>query len=86
MKSANGDDNVIQYSLEQATNLLRGLRRWNELESLWKEFLKQNPKHPMALRAVSELSKLLVRANKKDEARQMLAGQVLGDIQNSRSE
>lgn len=86
VKSANGDDNVIQYSLEQATNLLRGLRRWNELESLWKEFLKQNPKHPMALRAVSELSKLLVRANKKDEARQMLAGQVLGDIQNSRSE
>lgn len=86
LKTANGDENVIQYSLEQATNLLRGARRWADLEALWKDFLNQNPKHPMAMRGVAELSKLLVRANKKDEARKMLGGQVLLEIHNTRSE
>ncbi|MBC7978961.1 MAG: tetratricopeptide repeat protein [Armatimonadetes bacterium] len=86
LKSANGDENVIQYSLEQATTMLRGARRWEELESLWQDFLKNNPKHAMELRGVSELSKLLVRANKKDEAREMLATYALREIHNPRSE
>lgn len=86
VRTANGDENVIQYSLEQATNLLRSLRRWDELQTLWEDFLKQNPNHPMELRAISELSKLLSRANKKDESRKMLAEYALRDIHNSRSE
>lgn len=86
LRTANGDQNVIEYSLEQATNLLRGSRRWDELQALWEDFLKQNPKHPMELRGVSELSKLLSRANKKDEARKMLAEYALRDIHNTRSE
>ena len=86
VRTANKDENVIQYSLEQATNLLRNLRRWDELQTLWQDFLKQNPNHPMELRGVSELSKLLSRANKKDEARKMLAEYALRDIHNSRSE
>ncbi|MEO7097983.1 MAG: tetratricopeptide repeat protein [Luteolibacter sp.] len=86
LRMANGDENVIQYSLEQATTMLRGARRWDELEALWKDFLEHNPKHPMELRAVSELSKLLARANKKDEARKMLADYSLRDINNVRSE
>lgn len=86
LRTANGDQNVIEYSLEQATNMLRGARRWDELQALWQDFLKQNPKHPMELRGVSELSKLLSRANKKDEARAMLAEYSLREINNVRSE
>ncbi len=86
LRTANGDENVISYSLEQASNLLRGSRRWDELQALWQDFLRQNPNHPMELRGVSELSKLLARANKKDEARAMLAKYALRDINNIRSE
>lgn len=86
LEKANGDRSVIEYSLEQATNILRGARRWADLEALWKDFLKKNPDHPMALRGVSELSKLLMRANKKEEARKMLSSYILKDIQNARSE
>ena len=83
---ANGDRNVIEYALEQATSILRGARRWDDLEALWKDFLKKNEGHPMALRGVSELSKLLLRANKKEEARKMLSEYIIKDIQNPRSE
>ena len=86
VRTANGDENVIQYALEQATTLLRGSRNWDELQALWKDFLTQNPNHPMELRGVSELSKLLVRADKKNEARDMLAKYALRDIHNVRSE
>jgi TolA-binding protein len=84
--NANGDRSVLEYALEQATNILRGARRWDDLEALWKKFLKDNPEHPMTLRGVSELSKLLQRANKKEEARKMLSEHILKDIQNPRSE
>ena len=86
VENANGDRSVLEYALEQATNILRGARRWDDLEALWKKFLKDNPDHPMTLRGVSELSKLLQRANKKEEARQMLSEHILKDIQNPRSE
>jgi tetratricopeptide (TPR) repeat protein len=86
VETANGDRSVLEYALEQATNILRGARRWDDLEALWKKFLKDNPDHPMTLRGVSELSKLLQRANKKVEARQMLSEHILKDIQNPRSE
>lgn len=86
VRNANRDDNVIQYSLEQATNLLRSNRRFDDLESLWRDFLQQNPRHPMALRGVAELSKLLVRSKKQDEARKMLAKYSLREIHNTRSE
>ncbi|MEK7953326.1 tetratricopeptide repeat protein [Luteolibacter soli] len=86
VETANGDRSVLEYALEQATNILRGARRWDDLEALWKKFLADNPDHPMTLRGVSELSKLLQRANKKVEARKMLSEHILKDIQNPRSE
>ena len=86
LRTANKDKNVIEYALEQATNLLRSGRRFDELEALWTDFLAKNPGHPMTMRGVAELSKLLVRAKKKDEARKMLSGYILGEIHNTRSE
>lgn len=83
---AHGDRSVLEYALEQATSILKGARRWDDLESLWKKFLADNPGHPMELRGVSELSKLLQRANKKEEARKMLSEHILKDVQNPRSE
>jgi len=86
VRTANKDPNVLQYSLDQATTLLRGARRWDELEVLWKDFLKNNPNDPMELRGVSELAKLQSRANRKDEARKMLSEYAIRDIHNPRSE
>lgn len=86
LRKANGDQTVIMYSLEMATNMLRSARRWPELQALWADFIKNNPKHPMVLRGVAELSKLLQRDKKIDEARALLAGQIIGEINNVRSE
>jgi tetratricopeptide (TPR) repeat protein len=86
VRKANGDETVIMYSLEMATNLLRSARRWPELQALWDDFIKNNPKHPMVLRGVAELSKLLQRDKKIDEARALLAGQIISEINNVRSE
>jgi TolA-binding protein len=86
VRTAGGDKNVIDYAIEQASSLLRGGRRWNELQVLWQDTLKQNSDSPLALRAVSELSKLLSRDNKKDEARALLKDYALRDIHNMRSE
>jgi tetratricopeptide (TPR) repeat protein len=86
LKYANGDKTVIQYSLEEATTALKEGRRWAELTVLWKDFLKDNPGHDMELRGVSELTKLLVRDQKVDEAKRMLVQYIMKDIHNPRSE
>jgi tetratricopeptide (TPR) repeat protein len=86
VKNANGDLSVISYALDEATKMLRGARRYDDLTDLWQTFLKNNPGHPMELRGVSELSKLLVRSGKIDEARKLLVSQILGKIDNPRSE
>lgn len=86
VKNANGDNNVIQYALEEATKMLRGEKRYDDLADLWKKFLEDNPGHAMELRGVSELSKLLVRAKKYDEAKTLLIEKLRKDIHNPRSE
>lgn len=86
VRAANGDDNVIRYSLEQATGLYRANRRTEELVSLWRDFIALNPKHPMVLRGVGELSKVLARSNQREEARKMLAEYAMKEIHNVRSE
>lgn len=86
VRAANGDDNVIRYSLEQATSLYRANRRTEELVALWRDFIALNPKHPMVLRGVAELSKVLARSNQKEEARKMLAEYALKEIHNVRSD
>ena len=86
VRHANGDQKVLEYSLEMATMLLRGEKRWDDLRQLWQDFIDKNPNHPMALRGVAELSKLLTRAGKKDEARAMLTKNILQHIHNPNSE
>lgn len=86
VKFANNDQTVLSYSLEQANNLYRSNRRFNELEALWADFLKNNPNHAMSLRAVGELSKLLIRNGKKEEGKKLMIETALKDIHNPNSE
>ncbi|MDB6076596.1 MAG: hypothetical protein JWO82_343 [Akkermansiaceae bacterium] len=86
VKNANGDQTVIAYALNEATQMLRGARRFEDLTELWRKFLKDNPGHPMELRGVGELSKLLVRDGKVDEARKLLVEHILREVDNPRSE
>lgn len=80
------DQNMLTYSLEQATTMYRGARRSDELAALWNDFLKANPGHPMELRGISELSKLLQKAKKIDDAKALLLGNIKREIHNVRSE
>jgi len=86
VKHANGDQSVLQYALEEATNALKGNRRWTELMALWESFLKDNPGHAMELRGVSELSKLYVREKKLDQAKTTMLKYIMSDVHNPRSE
>jgi len=86
VKFANGDQNVIQYALEEATNSLKGNRRWTELRELWELFLQKNPGHAMELRGVSELCKLYIREQQEAKAKETLLTYVMKDIHNPRSE
>ncbi len=86
VRTANGDVTVLQYALEQATSMLSGSRRWQDLRSLLGDFLKDNPNHPMELRTVAELVKLFHRDKQTVQAKEMLMKYAMRDIHNPRSE
>lgn len=82
-------DDVIQYALETATQLLRDRKDWNGIADLHGEFLTKKPNHELALMSALQVAKMRQREGKIDEAVELLGtnlAKMIGDPANEQVE
>lgn len=79
-------DDVLQYALESATNLLKARKDWNAIADLHAAFLKKKPDSQLALISVAEVAKMKARLGKPEEASEILANALNVKIGNPASE
>lgn len=79
-------DEVLQYALENATNILQAKKDWTGIAELHGEFLKRKPESPLALYSSSWVARTKVREGKGEEAAEMLALALKSRIGNPENE
>lgn len=79
-------DDVIQYALDSATELLQSNKDWVGISALHGEFIKKHPDSPMLLQSVSWIVKSLARDGKVEEAAEMVANALKARIGDPSSE
>jgi TolA-binding protein len=79
-------DDVLQYALESATNLLQARKDWNAIADLHAAFLKEKPESQLALISVSWVARMKSRLGKPEEASEILANALNAKIGNPASE
>ena len=73
-------DDVIQYAIESATNLLQARKDWAAIADLHAAFLKKKPDSQLALISVAQVAKMKARLGKPEEASEMLANALSAKI------
>jgi TolA-binding protein len=79
-------DDVLQYAMESATNLLKARKDWNAIADLHAAFLKKKPDSQLALISVAEVAKMKARLGKSEEASEILANALNAKIGNPAAE
>ena len=87
VKTTKADD-VLSYSIEEATTKLIGDERWADLAKMYQEFIQDRPKHPLLLKAAYYIGMAKLRIGttpeekeaSRKEALDFLAGYVRGYI------
>lgn len=79
-------DDVLQYALDSATNLLQARKDWNAIAELHSAFLKKKPQSQLALISVTWVAKAYARLGKSSEASTILANALQANIGNPASE
>jgi TolA-binding protein len=79
-------DDVIQYALDSATNMLKARKDWGAVGDLHGAFLKRKPDSQLALMSAVEVAKNKAREGKSREASEMLATALKARIANPASE
>jgi TolA-binding protein len=74
-KKATTDD-VLNYSLFEASKQMQKLRKWEEVTQLLQEFVNERPDHPSVVAAMYWMGKALSQQGKTDEAKQFLVEQL----------
>jgi tetratricopeptide (TPR) repeat protein len=78
-----GTEDVRKYALEHVNDLLVGNDKWDTVAELWTVELKRHQGKPEALKAIFWLVKALVRQNKAEDAKKMLADYIKPYISNT---
>lgn len=82
-------NDVVQYGLETATQLLRDRKDWNGVAELHEEFLSKRPNNELALLSAVQVAKMRQREGKLDEAVKTLGDnlvRMIGDPANEQVE
>ncbi len=77
-------DEVLNYSLFEASKNMQKLGKWQDVTQLFQEFVNSNPDHLSVVPAMFWIGKSLAHEGKTDEAKQYLVGQLkryIGDPQ-----
>jgi len=75
-------DEVLNYSLFEATKKLQKLGQWEQISSVFEEFVKNNPNHPTASSAMFWIGKAKARTGKPEEAKKFYAETIKKYIDN----
>ena len=79
VKSGTSDD-TIAYALDKATRAYQLLGDYDAVQQMHKEFIKDNPNSALVPNSIYWISRMLVRQNKLDEAKQTLAESIRAHI------
>lgn len=79
-------DDVTQYALDTATQMLQDQKKWSEIADLHSEFLKKFPASPLAMISATWVARMKTREGKPDEAAAILADGLRSGITNPASE
>ena len=64
---------VLNYSLFAAAKLLQKQAKWEDIASMFQEFIKDNPDSPTVVSAVSWIGRADIKLGKVDEGKQFMA-------------
>lgn len=80
-------DDVLNYAMENATDLYQSEGKWKELADMWQTYYDTHKDNEeQALKAISWISRARVRENKPEEAVKLLAEAVRPKIANAANE
>lgn len=80
-KKAKTED-VLNYAMENATDLYQALNKWGELAEMWETYLETHKESDNALKAIYWISRAKIRDNKLEEAKKLLADNIRPYISN----
>lgn len=66
-------DEVLGYSIQEATKLLQKRGDWEKISKMFEDFVRERPDHPMVTTALFWIGKAKVKLHKDNEAKQFLA-------------
>jgi TolA-binding protein len=66
-------DEVLNYSIMEASKLLQKRNEWEKVAAMFQEFVKEKPTHPTAITALFWISKAKAKLGQVEEAKQFLA-------------
>ncbi|SRR5579862_776489 len=75
------NDEVVNYSLFEASKLMQKLGRWNDVSRLFEEFVKEKPDSPSVVTAIFWIGKAKAHEGRMEEAKQFLVGTLKQYIQ-----
>ncbi len=67
-----GTDEVLNYSLFEASKHMQKLGRWDDVGKLFTEFVAEKPDHPAVVAAMYWIAKARAKEGRGDEAKQLL--------------
>jgi tetratricopeptide (TPR) repeat protein len=81
VKKARSED-VLNYAMENATDLYQATNRWADLAGMWQTYLETHKESDNALKAIYWISRALIKDQKIDEAKKLLADNIRPYISN----
>ncbi|MFM2177359.1 MAG: hypothetical protein RL015_1457 [Verrucomicrobiota bacterium] len=80
-------DDVLSYTMDQATDLYASMNKWKEIGDMWSKYLKTHKDNEeQELKAVLWISRARVKENKQDEAKKLLSDAIKPKIPNASNE
>lgn len=67
-------DDVLNYSMDQVTDLYVGANKWKELADMWQRYYNTHKNNDdLSLKAILWISRALIKDNKPEEAKKLLS-------------
>lgn len=79
-------DEVLNYSLNEASKLLQKLGDFEQLSKLWEDFVERSPDHPSVVAGIYWIGKAKTREGKVDEAKAIAVTQLKRCLNNYKNE